>query len=85
MYVTGHNAEFRRGDLVIFTGFLYTPDFMYTDNYGDTRYLGIVLGPAGALSYGAAYNVYWFNRGNCTYTVSSHLRLAYVTTASSQA
>jgi len=68
--------EFVAGDLVIFTGYRYTPDFIYTQN--ETPYLGIVVGAGGSRAHEGMYSVYWFKTRRVTSTVASHLELAYV-------
>lgn len=82
MYILGGPAEiddYVAGDLVIFTGYLYSPDYVYAPE--DTRAeknLGIVLGTVGGHYKNILYRVYWLQAGKETEVVGSHLRLAYV-------
>jgi hypothetical protein len=68
------------GDLVIFIGYLYTPDYVYIEQYDASPLVGIVLG--GGL-YGQCdnklYRVHWFRTGRQSEVAASHLRLAYIT------
>jgi len=68
--------EFMTGDLVIFTGYRYTPDFIYTQ--ADMPYLGIVVGSTRSPAGDGMYSVYWFKTMRVTATVGGHLELAYV-------
>lgn len=68
--------EFVTGDLVIFTGYRYTPDFIYTQN--EMPYLGIVVGAGRSAAGEGMYSVYWFKTRRVTSTVAGHLELAYV-------
>jgi|15BtaG_2_1085339.scaffolds.fasta_scaffold15243_3 hypothetical protein len=69
---------FVRGDLVIFTGYLYTPDYVYIDQYEPARNMGIVIGPSSDYYDGALYRVYWFRTKRITETTAGHMRLAYI-------
>jgi hypothetical protein len=68
------------GDLVLFTGHLYTPDYVYVDQYDrQSATIGVVLD---SFSYGnyeksIMYRVYWFRDMKITENVAGHLRLAY--------
>ena len=66
------------GDLVIFTGYLYTPDYVYVDQY-DARAptTGIVIGNASGHYEQTLYRVYWLRDGRTTEVVGGHLQLAY--------
>ncbi len=81
MYVLGGPADivdYMPGDLVVFTGYLYSPDYTYTA--AETRAeknLGIVLGSAGGHYKNVLYRVYWLHNSRETEVVGAHLRLAY--------
>ena len=68
------------GDLVIFTGHLYTPDYTYVEHYDYSKLkVGIVLGTVNDDYYNdVLYRVYWLASARTTSTVSGHLKLAYV-------
>lgn len=74
----GREVIFVKGDLVIFTGYLYTPDYVYIDQYEPARSMGIVIGPASDYYDGAIYRVYWFRTKRITETIGGHMRLAYI-------
>ena len=40
--------EFVPGDLVIFTGHLYSPDFVYVEQFDDKPEYGVIIGPGSA-------------------------------------
>ena len=61
------------GDLVSFTGYNYTPDYMYVD--GDDYSLGIVIRIVRSIVYRPTYKVFWFKKGYATETIQEHLRL----------
>jgi hypothetical protein len=67
------------GDLVIFTGHLYTPDYTYVEHYNYSKLkVGVVLGIINNNYYNdVLYRVYWLATGRITSTVSGHLKLAY--------
>jgi hypothetical protein len=70
--------RFNKGDLVVFTGHRYSPDFVYHDGFEDDYHLGIVLGPANSLTHPyIIYYVYWFRIGRIVHTIASHMKLAY--------
>lgn len=73
-------SEFISGDLVVFTGYIYTPDFVYIeDNSPREQELGIVIGNSRSGYYSdVLYRVYWLTSGHITTVVQEHLRLAYV-------
>jgi|TARA_R100001594_G_scaffold149233_1_gene206441 hypothetical protein len=71
---------FVTGDLVMFTGYLYTPDYVYADQFArDRAQLGVVLG---AVTHGQfedmLYRVHWLRTNRISEVVGAHLRLAYV-------
>jgi len=69
--------RFNKGDLVVFTGHRYSPDFVYHDGFEDDYHLGIVLGPVGGLTHPyIIYHVYWFRVGRIVHTIASHMKLA---------
>jgi hypothetical protein len=68
--------EFVIGDLVLFTGYRYTPDFVYTQN--EMPYMGIVVDVGRSPAHEYMYSVYWFKTKRITATVAGHLELAYV-------
>ena len=69
--------EFVPGDLVIFTGNLYSPDFVYVEQFDDKPEYGVIIGPGSAYS-NVMYKVYWFNHGRIIDTVAGHMQLAYI-------
>ncbi len=71
-------AEYVVGDLVVFTGRLFSPDFMYIEQFTGKKEYGIVVGPARGAYANTMYRVYWFNHGRVVDTVPGHMRLAYV-------
>ena len=73
-------GEFVRGDLVIFTGYDYTPDYVYVEDRSPrSGELGIVVSNSRNGYYSdVLYRVYWLGTGHITTVVSDHLRLAYV-------
>jgi hypothetical protein len=66
------------GDLVIFTGPPYTPDYIYADNY-DYKHpnLGIVVGRAFSHYEDILYRVHWLREHRVTEVIAGHIRLAY--------
>jgi len=72
-------VEYKKGDLVRFVGYNYTPD--YYEMNGDENPLGIIvaeittIGPY--ITKVWMYKVYWFNTKRITETVAAHLRLVY--------
>ena len=73
-------AEFVKGDLVMFTGYDYTPDYVYIeDRSPGSGDLGIVISNSRNGYYSdVLYRVYWLTTGHITTVVNDHLRLAYV-------
>jgi len=82
MYILGGPediVEYMVGDLVIFTGHLYSPDYTYTAEHTRAeKNLGIVLSTVGGHYKNILYRVYWLNTARETEVVGSHLRLAYM-------
>ena len=82
MYILGGPEdiiEYVAGDLVIFTGYLYTPDYMYAPEHTRAeKNLGIVLGTSGGHYKHVLYRVYWLHTNRVTEVVGAHLRLAYI-------
>tara|TARA_Y100000593_G_C4309820_1_gene337807 strand:- start:1257 stop:1520 length:264 start_codon:yes stop_codon:yes gene_type:complete len=68
------------GDLVVYTGYLLSPDYLYVEQYDYTSLkVGIVLEAFSDEYYNdKLYRVYWLGIGKTTTTISSHLKLAYV-------
>ena len=68
------------GDLVIFTGYLYTPDYIYADQYDRNKIqIGVVLGTSRGVHYeNVLYRIYWFKTNRISEVISAHIRLAYV-------
>ena len=66
------------GDLVIFTGYLYTPDYVYADQY-DYKHpnLGIVVGKVRGHYEDVLYRVHWLKEQRVTEVVGGHIKLAY--------
>lgn len=76
--------NFMAGDLVAFTGYLYTPDYVYEQEQlrGKLK-LGIVLGTVlGTVHSGyyenLLYRVHWLNTGRVSEVVGAHLHLVYL-------
>ncbi len=69
--------EYVVGDLVRFTGYLFSPDFVYDTGFEEE--LGIVVG-VDMISYapGVIYRIYWLKTGRVTETAAGHIKLAYV-------
>jgi len=70
------DCEYVLGDLVRFTGYLFSPDFVYDADFGDE--LGIVVGLHMGYSPAVLYRIYWLKTGRITETVAGHIKLAYV-------
>jgi|ETNvirenome_6_85_1030632.scaffolds.fasta_scaffold26082_2 hypothetical protein len=70
--------DYMVGDLVIFTGYLYTPDYVYADQY-DYKHpnLGIVVGRVRGYYENILYRVHWLREHRITEVVGGHIRLAY--------
>ncbi len=66
-------ALFRVGDLVKYTGYHYSPDYIYID--GDDYNLGIIVDVKARYIYTPIYRVFWFKKGFCTDAVQDHIRL----------
>jgi hypothetical protein len=71
-------SEYVAGDLVVFTGHLFTPDFMYAEQFTGRLDYGIVMGHARGAYSEYIYRVYWFSHARIIETVPGHMRLAYV-------
>ena len=74
-------ARFEIGDLVRFTGYNYTPDFLIYDEVRDGT-LGIVIEKVtsigtymGGKPLNKTYRVYWFKSGEQTTELRDYLRL----------
>ena len=68
------------GDLVIFIGYLYTPDYVYVEQYDASPLVGIVLGGGLYSQYdNKVYRVHWFRSGRQSEVAAGYLRLAYIT------
>ena len=69
---------FVAGDLVIFTGYMYTPDYVYVEQYNrDKHTLGVGLSTVDNFYEHVLYRVYWFDTARVTEVVAGHMRLAY--------
>tara|TARA_Y100000994_G_scaffold8416_1_gene7076 strand:- start:504 stop:779 length:276 start_codon:yes stop_codon:yes gene_type:complete len=68
------------GDLVTFTGYLYTPDYVYTEEeLRGKMQLGIVIGTTKSGYYeNILYRVHWLRTARVTEVVSAHLHLVYL-------
>tara|TARA_R110002020_G_scaffold241976_1_gene455261 strand:+ start:1813 stop:2076 length:264 start_codon:yes stop_codon:yes gene_type:complete len=73
-------VEYKKGDLVQFVGYNYTPDYYYEMD-SDENPLGIVIAEINTIGPYITkvwmYKVYWFNTKRITETVAGHLRLVY--------
>ncbi len=72
------DTSFVEGDLVVFTGRMHSPDFVYVEQFDDRPEYGVVIGRAGGPYSNVLYRVYWFNHERVIETVGGHMRLAYV-------
>jgi hypothetical protein len=70
-------GELVSGDLVIFIGYTYTPDYVYREHYAREPELGLVIGVAGGYYHGGMYKVFWLKAGVATEVPAGHLCLAY--------
>ena len=70
--------EYSIGDLVIFTGYLYTPDYIYMDQYDNVHTIGIMLGINLTHYKNVLYRVYWLKTGRIAEVVGTHLKLVYM-------
>ena len=70
-------AELVAGDLVVFTGYTYTPDYAYREHYNKDPELGIVIRPARGNYHAGIYKIFWLKTGRSTECQVGHLRLAY--------
>ena len=82
----GQDTDFKNapklfvGDLVTFSGYHYTPDYLLIDEDGNGS-LGIITkvklnSPLGTMAYDSytVYMVFWFASGRTTTEVSDHLK-----------
>ncbi len=66
---------FEIGDLVVFTGNLYTPDYVYVEHHDRTKLnMGIVIDNKNGWYRDVIYQVYWFRGARVTEVVGGHLR-----------
>jgi len=74
-----YSLSYVKGDLVVFTGYLYTPDYIYIDQYDRNQLqVGIVLGTSQDGHYeNVLYRVHWLRTNRISEVVAGHLRLAY--------
>ena len=70
--------EYVPGDLVVFTGHMFTPDFMYVEQFTGKLDYGVVIESKRGIYEDTLYRVYWFGHGRIIDTVPGHMRLAYV-------
>ena len=75
-YTQINPALFKVGDLVAFSGYHYSPDYIYID--GDDYNLGIVIAVKARHIYSPVYRIFWFKKGFATDTVQDHLRLVVI-------
>tara|TARA_R110002020_G_scaffold63344_1_gene169160 strand:+ start:688 stop:945 length:258 start_codon:yes stop_codon:yes gene_type:complete len=69
---------FQIGDLVVFTGHLYTPDYVYVEQYDQSRCtMGIIIDNKSGWYRDVLYRVYWFRDARVTEVVGGHLRSPY--------
>jgi len=67
------DMKFAIGDLVCFTGYQYSPDYIYIDE--DDYHLGVVIAVNARTYYQSIYTVHWFKRNYVTEVVEEHLSL----------
>jgi hypothetical protein len=79
-YGASEAETFVAGDLVTFTGYLYTPDYVYNEEQAQGKMqLGIVLGIVGGGYYeNRLYRVHWLKSGRISEVVGDHLHLVYL-------
>ena len=66
---------FNVGDLVEFTGYNYTPDFIMIDERHEALGIVIDMKRTGQRFLYNMYTVYWFKLGNTTQVPSAHIKL----------
>tara|TARA_Y100001963_G_scaffold151076_1_gene233303 strand:- start:607 stop:849 length:243 start_codon:yes stop_codon:yes gene_type:complete len=64
---------YRRGDLVRFVGYHYSPDYKYIDE--EDYKLGLVVEVIGRYIYEPLIRVFWFKKGYTTEVQQTHLRM----------
>ncbi len=64
---------YKRGDLVRFVGYHYSPDYKYIDE--DDYRLGLVVAVIGRYIYEPLIRVFWFKKGYTTEVQQTHLRM----------
>jgi len=75
--ISKDGQTFDVGDLVVFNGKLFTPDYTYVDQTIESyATVGIVVSAYAHGNYidSCIYRVYWFKSGRSTQTISGHLR-----------
>lgn len=70
-----HVKLYRVGDLVKFTGYNYTPDYIIIDDYGSTIGIVVNVTKVGYVEAYYSYTVYWFNLKRFTEVIGDHLIL----------
>jgi len=66
------------GDLVVFTGYTYSPDYAYVEQHiPASRAVGIVVSTVNGYYQDVLYRVYWLKTARITQVVSGHLKLLY--------
>ena len=65
--------KFGIGDLVCFTCYQYTPDYIYIDE--EDFHLGVVLAVNARTYYQSIYTVHWFKKNRVTEVIEEHLSL----------
>jgi hypothetical protein len=66
------------GDLVVFTGDTYSPDYVYVEQYIPARRaVGIVVATVNGYYQDVLYRVYWLKTGRITQVASVHIKLLY--------
>lgn len=71
-------AKYSVGDLVVFNGRLFTPDYTYVDQYNESyATVGMVVRVYAYGNYidSCTYRVYWFKARRCTQVIGGHLRM----------
>ncbi len=66
---------FNVGDLVEFTGYNYTPDFIMIDERHEQLGIVIEMRRTGRQYLYNMYTVYWFKLGNISQVPSAHIKL----------
>lgn len=65
------------GDLIVFTGYTYTPDYVYKEHYNNEPEYGIVVRSRTGFYEGSLYDIFWLKTGRITQCPLGHIKLAY--------